>query len=56
MEYPLNETLPQITHVRDRFLAKIFEFRQSATKKSEPTDQDYELVYCYGELLSVGLL
>lgn len=48
MEYPLNDTLPRITHVRDRFLAKIFECRQDTTKETTPTDEDYELVYCYG--------
>lgn len=53
MEYPLNDTLPKMTHVRDRLLAKIFEFRQSTNKKTIPTDNDYELLYCYGAWLPV---
>jgi len=34
IEYPLNDALPNISHTRDRFLSKIFEFRQSRLRKT----------------------
>jgi hypothetical protein len=50
LEYPLNDVLPNIDHTRDRLLAKIFEFRRDSDKASLATEEDYELLYAYGEL------
>lgn len=49
LEYPLNDVLPNIDHTRDRLLAKIFEFRRDSDKASLATEEDYELLYAYGE-------
>jgi hypothetical protein len=49
LEYPLNDVLPNIEHTRDRLLAKVFEFRQSGLGKVIAKDEDYELLYAYGE-------
>jgi hypothetical protein len=48
LEYPLNDGMPNIEHTRDRLLAKIFEFRNAAVEGGIATDEDYELLYCYG--------
>lgn len=53
LEYPLNDVLPNVEHTRDRLLAKIFEFRRDSDKASLATDEDYELLYAYGECSSV---
>lgn len=34
IEYPLNDALPNISHTRDRFLTRIFEFRRSRKRKA----------------------
>ncbi|KAL9081671.1 MAG: hypothetical protein Q9159_007149 [Coniocarpon cinnabarinum] len=47
LEFPLNDTLPDITNSRDVLLAKMFEFRQDANKSVLATDDDYELFYAY---------
>lgn len=47
LEYPLNDVLPDITHTRDRLLAKVYRFRQDAEKRELTTDEDFELLYCY---------
>jgi len=49
LEYPLNDVLPNIEHTRDRLLAKVFEFRRSGLGKVVAKDEDYELLYAYGE-------
>ena len=49
LEYPLNDVLPNVEHARDRLLAKIFEFRRTGLGKVVATDEDYELLYAYGE-------
>lgn len=49
LAYPLNDVLPNIEHTRDRFLAKVFEFRQTGLGKVIAKDEDYELLYAYGE-------
>lgn len=49
LEYPLNDVLPNIEHTRDRLLAKLFEFRRDESKAGLATDEDYELLYAYGE-------
>ncbi|KAH7390670.1 Fusaric acid resistance protein-like-domain-containing protein [Pyrenochaeta sp. MPI-SDFR-AT-0127] len=47
LAYPLNDVLPNIEHTRDRFLAKVFEFRQTGLAKVITKDEDYELLYAY---------
>ncbi len=49
LEYPLNDALPSIEHTRDRLLAKVFQFRQTARGKLITNDEDYELLYAYGK-------
>jgi hypothetical protein len=48
LEYPMNDSLPNIEHARDRFLAKLFAYRRQADKKVKATDEDFELLYAYG--------
>jgi len=48
LEYPLNDSLPNIQHARDRLLARIFHFRQESEHSSLATDGDYALLYAYG--------
>jgi hypothetical protein len=48
LEYPMNDSLPNIEHARDRFLAKLFAYRRQAEKKVRATDEDFELLYAYG--------
>lgn len=50
LEYPLNDTLPDIEHTRDRLLSKLFDFRKNAPGSDMATDEDYELLYAYGTL------
>jgi len=50
LEYPINDSLPNIEHTRDRFLAKVFDFRAHAISKDLATDEDFELLYAYGTL------
>lgn len=49
LEYPMNDALPNIEHTRDRLLAKVFDFRKNAPNREDATDEDYELLYAYGE-------
>ena len=49
LEYPLNEALPNIEHTRDRLLAKIFHFRKEERDGIASRDEDFELLYAYGE-------
>ena len=49
IEYPLNEALPNIEHTRDRLLAKIFHFRKEERDGIAFRDEDFELLYAYGE-------
>jgi len=49
LEFPLNEALPSIDHTRDRLLAKIFRFRKEEKDAIGATDEDFELLYAYGE-------
>ena len=50
LEFPLNDALPNTTNARDRFLAQIFRFRKR--DGSCATDQDFELLYAYGEFFT----
>lgn len=45
--YPITDAVPNIEHTRDRFLAKLFEFRKGGPNKDMATDEDYELLYAY---------
>lgn len=49
LAYPLNDVLPNVEHTRHRLLAKVFEFRRTGLGKVVATDEDYELLYAYGE-------
>ena len=49
LAYPLNDVLPNIEHTRDRLIAKDFEFRQTGLGRVLARDEDYELLYAYGE-------
>jgi hypothetical protein len=53
LAYPLNDVLPNVEHTRDRLLAKVFEFRQTGLGKVVAKDEDYELLYAYGESLAL---
>jgi hypothetical protein len=52
--YPLNDAMPNVEHARDRLLAKVFAFRQTSLGKIVTKDEDYELLYAYGEFLFPG--
>ncbi|EDN07114.1 60S ribosomal protein L19 [Histoplasma capsulatum] len=47
LEYPLNDSLPEIEHSRDRLLARLHRFRQDTTVSRLTTDEDYALLYAY---------
>ena len=49
LEYPLNDALPSADHARDRLLAKIFSFRKGEKERTGTTDEDFALLYSYGE-------
>lgn len=55
LAYPLNDVLPNVEHTRDRLLAKVFEFRQTGLGKVIAKDEDYELLYAYGEFYPTNL-
>ena len=47
LEFPLNDTLPNIATSRGLLLHKVFEFRQDPKKNALANDDDYELLYVY---------
>ena len=49
LEFPMNGALPSIDHTRDRLLAKMFRFRKEHKDKVGVVDEDFELLYAYGE-------
>ena len=49
LEFPLNDALPNTDHARDRLLAKIFRFRKIDDVAKDIKDEDYALLYAYGE-------
>jgi hypothetical protein len=49
LEYPLNDALPSVEHARDRFLVKISDFKRQQDSSKLASEQDYELLYAYGE-------
>jgi hypothetical protein len=52
LEYPITDAVPSIVHTRDRFLAKLYDFRKHAPGRDLATDEDFELLYAYGMFLS----
>ena len=50
LEFPLNDAFPSTDHARDRLLAKIFKYRRDGNIAQGTTDEDYGLLYAYGEL------
>lgn len=55
LAYPLNDVLPNVEHTRDRLLAKVFEFRNIGLGRIVARDEDYELLYAFGESLRIPL-
>ncbi|PGH19061.1 hypothetical protein AJ79_00095 [Helicocarpus griseus UAMH5409] len=47
LEYPLNDSLPEIENARDRLLARLHRFRQDTRASRLTTDEDYALLYAY---------
>lgn len=54
LEFPLNEALPSTDNARDRLLAKVFRFRRSHQGQSGAVDNDFALLYAYGEIVSLA--
>lgn len=50
LEFPLNDALPNTDHARHRLLAKIFSYRRKLKNGDETTDEDFALLYAYGEM------
>jgi hypothetical protein len=50
LEYPLNDALPDTEHARDRLLARIHNFRKHEQSKTGAKDEDFALLYAYGEV------
>ena len=50
LEFPMNGALPSVDHTRDRLLAKVFRFRQEEKNQAGASDEDFELLYAYGEI------
>ena len=49
LEFPMNDALPNTDHARDRLLAKIFRFRKNDKVAHATTDEDFALLYAYGQ-------
>lgn len=49
LEFPLNDTMPNTEHARDRLLAKIFCYRKNDGLVNEMDDEDFALLYAYGK-------
>ncbi|KAI9680274.1 MAG: hypothetical protein M1822_007273 [Bathelium mastoideum] len=47
LEYSLTSAVPKVEHTRDRFLAKIFEFKKNASSRVLANNEDFELLYAY---------
>lgn len=54
LEYPLNDALPSIDHTRDRLLGRMSEFRRTGEGRELVTEQDFELLYAYGESTNIN--
>jgi hypothetical protein len=47
LEYPINDSLPSVDAARDKFLARLYEYRN--TEEQVAKDEDFELLYAYGK-------
>lgn len=47
--FPLPETLPNTNRARDRFLAKLFAYREKIRGEEGKSDEDFALIYAYGK-------
>ncbi|EGX89380.1 hypothetical protein CCM_07631 [Cordyceps militaris CM01] len=47
LEYPLTAAIPSIARARDRFLSKVFEFREKTPAALDISEKDYALLYAY---------
>ena len=50
LEFPLNDALPSTEHARHSLLAKVFSYRRMLKVEHDTTDEDFALLYAYGEL------
>lgn len=50
LEFPLNDALPNTDHARHRLLSKIFSYRKKLKIEHETTDEDFAILYAYGEM------
>ena len=48
--FPLPETLPNTDRARDRFLAKVFAYREKTRGEEGKSDEDFAMTYAYSEL------
>ena len=49
LEFPLNDALPSADRARDRLLGKIFKLRKEIRKEQQLNDEDFALLYAFGE-------
>jgi len=49
LEYPMNDALPNTEHAHDRLLAMMFKYRLRARQVSGFSDEDFAVLYAYGE-------
>ncbi len=47
--FPLPENLPSTDRSRDRLLAKLFRYRSRLRGTEGEVDEDFALIYAYGE-------
>lgn len=47
--FPLPENLPNTTRSRDRFLAKLYSYRERIKGQEGSIDEDFALLYAYSE-------
>ena len=50
LEFPLNDALPNTDNARDRLLVKVFKLRKEMRKGQRLDDEDFALLYAFGEL------
>ena len=49
LEFPLNDSMPNTEHARDKLLAKIFCYRKNEGLADDMNDEDFALLYAYGK-------
>lgn len=52
LEYPMNDSLPNIEHARDRLLTKLYLCRKQESEQNKASDEDFEILYAYGMICS----